>query len=522
MPVDDHANFAVSQVATAPVPASSGTSLAVAAGQGTRFPTPPFNATVWPAGATPVPTNAEIVRVTARATDTLTITRLQEGTAARPIGVGDSIAATITDKTLTDIEGILPATALTPGAVVFAGVAGALAQDPGNLFFDDTLNNLRLFGGGVGASGAGVLALGPGTAPTTSPVDTAQLYTVDIAAAGTRGLAIRDEWGGILKVGTHSDDYTVLRLAAPGGADNVEMSCGVAWGGIGTGLGELSLWTNGATKWVIETTGALYPTADITYNVGRTDRRVGNLYVQNLSVWGTSSLSIPNTRVTYGGPGGELTTSSNLYFDGSTFTANAINTNSQNCWGQMNAGSYVGGPMSIGGNGVVCGPVDASGRIYSAQHGHFATGLYLPYIPGGYVAYSSGGWLTGSVSFTTDGNTVAMGYLNCVGRAGIGQNNEGASTFAVTGNVAYTHTVFIHSRTDGGGYGLIVDHGVTGGAGGSGTILLLRNGAGVQQMTVTDQLTNPVNMLVDGLFRNIRCGGANSAGSGWRYLMIAN
>lgn len=101
---DAHKNFAISTVATAPSPAASGTSLVVSSGTGTLFPAVPFNATVWPAGAQPLSTNAEIVRVTNISTDTFTITRTQEGTSARTIVVGDQIAATITAKTLTDIE----------------------------------------------------------------------------------------------------------------------------------------------------------------------------------------------------------------------------------------------------------------------------------------------------------------------------------------------------------------------------------------------------------------------------------
>ena len=101
---DAHANFAVSLVATAPSPATSGTSLVVTAGQGTRFPAVPFNATICPAATLPTPANSEIVRVTNISTDTLTITRTQESTSARTVVVGDQIAATITAKTLTDVE----------------------------------------------------------------------------------------------------------------------------------------------------------------------------------------------------------------------------------------------------------------------------------------------------------------------------------------------------------------------------------------------------------------------------------
>lgn len=102
--MDNHKNLAVSTVATAPSPAASGTSLVVASGHGTRFPTVPFNATIWAAGELPDPTNAEIVRVTGISTDTLTIVRAQESTSARTVVTDDMIAATITAKTLTDVE----------------------------------------------------------------------------------------------------------------------------------------------------------------------------------------------------------------------------------------------------------------------------------------------------------------------------------------------------------------------------------------------------------------------------------
>ena len=105
--VDAHKNFAVSLVATAPSPATTGTSLVVTAGQGALFPAVPFNAVIWPAGAAPLSTNAEIVRVTAIATDTFTITRIQESTSARTVVVGDQIAAAITALTLTDVENAL-------------------------------------------------------------------------------------------------------------------------------------------------------------------------------------------------------------------------------------------------------------------------------------------------------------------------------------------------------------------------------------------------------------------------------
>lgn len=101
---DAHVNFGYSTVLTAPSPASSGLSLVVQSGDGAKLPVPPFNMTVWPTGVQPLTGNAEIVRVTAITSDTLTITRQQEGTSARSIVVGDQISNTITAKVLTDVE----------------------------------------------------------------------------------------------------------------------------------------------------------------------------------------------------------------------------------------------------------------------------------------------------------------------------------------------------------------------------------------------------------------------------------
>lgn len=108
MGFDTHTNLAYALVATAPSPATSGTSLVVTAGYGATLGTPPFNMTDWATGAAPDTTNAEIVRVTAISTDTLTIVRAQEGTTARSIVVGDQIANTISVKPFTDIESSIP------------------------------------------------------------------------------------------------------------------------------------------------------------------------------------------------------------------------------------------------------------------------------------------------------------------------------------------------------------------------------------------------------------------------------
>jgi hypothetical protein len=122
--VPNLANLAISTVATAPSPASSGTTLIVASGEGSRFPTVPFQITVFPSNAGyPTPANAEILTVTARATDTLTLVRAQEGTSARSIVAGDVVIATVTKKVLEDIASV----PLTP--VLFSGCKATRSSD---------------------------------------------------------------------------------------------------------------------------------------------------------------------------------------------------------------------------------------------------------------------------------------------------------------------------------------------------------------------------------------------------------
>src|ERR1035437_10232044 len=127
MAYDNHVNFAYSTILTAPSPATSGTSVVVQSGDGTKFQAASFNATIWPAGAQPTTANAEIVRVTVVSTDTFTITRAQESSSARTVVVGDQIVAGITAKTITDIEAGPPTTnANLTGPVTSVGNATAI------------------------------------------------------------------------------------------------------------------------------------------------------------------------------------------------------------------------------------------------------------------------------------------------------------------------------------------------------------------------------------------------------------
>jgi hypothetical protein len=97
-------NFAITTVAVAPSPSTTGTSLTVATSAGVLFPDTPFNATIWPIGEVPLVDNAEIVTVTNITGDVFTVTRQQESTNVRSVIVGDQIAATITAKTAHNIK----------------------------------------------------------------------------------------------------------------------------------------------------------------------------------------------------------------------------------------------------------------------------------------------------------------------------------------------------------------------------------------------------------------------------------
>lgn len=121
------------------------TSLTVNAGEGARFPTPPFNAVVW--GVTDYPDPAddpgvEVVRVTAIATDTLTITRGQEGTSGaehNALGKTYQIIAPLTAKVINDLSTAFQFNLDNNTALIsFAGSGLAAEGDTGLTTIGDT------------------------------------------------------------------------------------------------------------------------------------------------------------------------------------------------------------------------------------------------------------------------------------------------------------------------------------------------------------------------------------------------
>ena len=122
MSFDPHKNLVIGKVLTVPSPAVSGTTLVLRSGEGARFPQPStdgaFNISIFPNGILPNPTNAELARVTARTSDTLTITRATESSTARTIQAGDIVISGITKKSLVDIENYLTGVSPWPASLI--------------------------------------------------------------------------------------------------------------------------------------------------------------------------------------------------------------------------------------------------------------------------------------------------------------------------------------------------------------------------------------------------------------------
>jgi hypothetical protein len=104
---DQKANFVRGDVSTGYD--ASATSIDLASGQGTRFPDPASGAynLVWKKKNVNEDANIEVIRVTGKSTDTLTITRAQEGTSAathNDVGAEYEVYLAPTKKIYTDIE----------------------------------------------------------------------------------------------------------------------------------------------------------------------------------------------------------------------------------------------------------------------------------------------------------------------------------------------------------------------------------------------------------------------------------
>lgn len=127
-------DFATGTVATAPSPATSGTSLVLQTGEGVRMPATPFYATGHSPTAVPTLDTAEKIQVTNVTGDTLTIVRAQGGTVAKSIEAGWRISNTLFKEQLDDKEFVAQLHPLSVSTATAAATAAKVGTTAGGTY----------------------------------------------------------------------------------------------------------------------------------------------------------------------------------------------------------------------------------------------------------------------------------------------------------------------------------------------------------------------------------------------------
>ena len=160
MAYQTHGNFAYGTVATAPSPATTGTTIVLGTTTFADFPTPTnaYSCTIWPAGTIPLSSNAEIITLSSKGTNgTIGVARAAESSSARTVVVGDQFAMTITSKALTDIETV---------AATLAGTETLTNKTiASHLAYADTRFKVGSFSRTINAADGNVAYTGVGFAP---------------------------------------------------------------------------------------------------------------------------------------------------------------------------------------------------------------------------------------------------------------------------------------------------------------------------------------------------------------------
>ena len=133
-------DYATGVVATAPVPATSGTSLVLSSGQGARMPAVPFKATIHPQSSMPDLDTAEKVLVTNINVDTLTIVRAQGETTAKSIENGWRLSNALFEEDLSPIGKLLNDRVITKEPTGFTSPADVI------ITYDSTTQTVTLTG----------------------------------------------------------------------------------------------------------------------------------------------------------------------------------------------------------------------------------------------------------------------------------------------------------------------------------------------------------------------------------------
>lgn len=232
-------NFAHSRLAVGIGPGD--TSISVTGGHGARFPAlgagEYFYATLEDAS-----NNREIVKVTARATDVLTVVRAQDNTSALSWNAGDTIALRLNAAAITDFVDTVANTVKLTGDQTVAGVKTFSSapvvpglSDSGNLTFTGTGN--RITGDFSNATVANRVAFQTSTANAATTVN-----VLPNGAATTAQLAV---WN-------NADPTNGSTLTLSAQAAETRVVSGAA--GSGTLL-PLTFYTNNAERMRIDTSG---------------------------------------------------------------------------------------------------------------------------------------------------------------------------------------------------------------------------------------------------------------------------
>jgi hypothetical protein len=216
-------DYATGTVATAPSPATSGTSLVLESGEGARFPATPFSATAHPPGAFPTVDSAERIEVTNVTGDTFTITRAQGDTTAKSILEGWRISNTIFADDIPQTTADLPDSSdkryVTDAELTVLG--NTSGTNTGDIAWNEVTGTSQ-----TASTNAGYIANNAGLVTITLPSSAAVGKVVRVAGLGAGGWKIAQNASQVINFGSVATTTgTGGSLASVNRYDTVELLC---------------------------------------------------------------------------------------------------------------------------------------------------------------------------------------------------------------------------------------------------------------------------------------------------------
>jgi hypothetical protein len=300
MPLDPVVNFFRSQIATLPL-ASGGATMVITTGDGNKLPNPAtdgaFNLVIYNANDPFV--TPEIVRVTAKSGDTLTITRAQEGTTATNKTAGNTwfvelvntakmiqnIDTNKVEKTGDTMTGTLTATKLIPSGNVVAG--NGMYLPAANEVAISTNGSERLRINSTGAVTAGGTVTAGKLVPTANTVTGNGMYlpTTNVLAFSTNGAErVRVDASGNVGIGTNPPSGALSAGTSP------QINIGASFSIFGL--------TASSNRQANLACNAYYDTGDI-FKYANTDPATAYRQLTGVHAWFTAPSGTAGTTVTF-------------------------------------------------------------------------------------------------------------------------------------------------------------------------------------------------------------------------------